>query len=128
MNETKDKRIKLYSEIVDGIKFIKIYGWEIAFKKIIQELRQREVEYYLKSNFYQSLNLSFSFSSVYISIFLFFIVNEYLGQTGLTTATILAMLQGINALKAAMTDFGSGIAAYHSIHVILQRCAIVLNI
>jgi ABC-type multidrug transport system fused ATPase/permease subunit len=39
INVNKDSRIKLCSEIIEGIKFIKLYGWETAFKKKIQILR-----------------------------------------------------------------------------------------
>lgn len=39
INVSKDGRIKLCSEIIEGIKFIKLYGWEMAFKKKIQVLR-----------------------------------------------------------------------------------------
>jgi hypothetical protein len=33
--------MKVCGEIIEGIKFIKLYGWEIAFKKIIQSLRKK---------------------------------------------------------------------------------------
>ena len=39
VNNLKDQRIKFYTQIIDGIKFIKIYGWEVAFTHIIQTLR-----------------------------------------------------------------------------------------
>lgn len=41
VNVNKDKRIKICTEIVEGIKFIKLYGWEIAFKHIIQTFRSQ---------------------------------------------------------------------------------------
>lgn len=40
VNVYKDQRIKICTEIIEGIKFIKLYGWEIAFKNIIQLLRK----------------------------------------------------------------------------------------
>jgi ABC-type multidrug transport system fused ATPase/permease subunit len=36
VNEEKDKRISLYSQMLEGIKLIKLYGWEFAFKEKIQ--------------------------------------------------------------------------------------------
>ncbi len=39
VNVPKDKRVKVCTEIIEGIKYIKLYGWEIAFKNIIQQLR-----------------------------------------------------------------------------------------
>lgn len=41
VNVYKDKRVKVCTEIIEGIRFIKLYGWEIAFKKIIQSLRKK---------------------------------------------------------------------------------------
>ncbi len=41
VNQYKDKRIKITSETIEGIKFIKMYGWEMAFKKIIQDIRDQ---------------------------------------------------------------------------------------
>ena len=35
INIFKDDRVKMCSEIIEGIKFIKLYGWEMAFKAII---------------------------------------------------------------------------------------------
>lgn len=40
VNIFKDDRVKMCSEIIEGIKFIKLYGWEMAFKKIINGLRK----------------------------------------------------------------------------------------
>ena len=36
VNVEKDHRIKIYSEIVDNIKFIKYQGWEYSFRDKIQ--------------------------------------------------------------------------------------------
>lgn len=37
----KDQRIKFYSEIIDGIRFIKIYGWEYAFNHFVKVIRDQ---------------------------------------------------------------------------------------
>ena len=39
VNIYKDKRVKVTTEIIEGIKLVKLYGWEIAFRNIIQKLR-----------------------------------------------------------------------------------------
>ena len=39
VNKHKDKRVELTSETILGIKYIKLYGWELAFKKIIHNIR-----------------------------------------------------------------------------------------
>ena len=50
-NIYKDQRVEVCTEIIEGIKFIKLYGWEIAFKHIIQILRREEIRIYLKLAF-----------------------------------------------------------------------------
>ena len=35
-----DERIKLMNEIISGIRVIKMYGWEYAFKRLISEIRR----------------------------------------------------------------------------------------
>ena len=41
INIFKDGRVKMCSEIIEGIKFIKLYGWEMAFKAIIDDMREQ---------------------------------------------------------------------------------------
>ena len=48
--------MKCYTELVEGIKTIKLYAWELAFKETIQEIRKAEVRSYLKLKFVRSIN------------------------------------------------------------------------
>jgi hypothetical protein len=41
----KDERVKLVSEILNGIKVLKLYAWELSFIKRINGLRQEEVRH-----------------------------------------------------------------------------------
>lgn len=41
--ECKDKRLRLISEVMNGIKMIKLYGWEKRMKERILEERQKEI-------------------------------------------------------------------------------------
>ena len=45
----KDTRLKLMSEILNGIKVLKLYAWELPFMKKINEIRGREIKF-LKVN------------------------------------------------------------------------------
>ena len=36
----KDSRLKLMSEILNGIKVLKLYAWELPFMKKIREIRK----------------------------------------------------------------------------------------
>ena len=39
----KDERVRLVSEILNGIKVLKLYAWELSFIKRINSLREEEV-------------------------------------------------------------------------------------
>lgn len=39
VNQFKDKRVKTTTEVIEGIRFVKLYAWEIAFNKMIGFLR-----------------------------------------------------------------------------------------
>jgi ABC-type multidrug transport system fused ATPase/permease subunit len=57
--ECKDKRLRILSEVMNGIKMIKLYGWEQHMHERIQEQRQREVKILRRLAF---LNVAISFS------------------------------------------------------------------
>ena len=56
-----DKRVKIMSELLSGMRVIKMYAWENAFKKIINAIRAKEVDFLRKSNYIKGSNLSFYF-------------------------------------------------------------------
>ena len=40
----KDERVRIITEILNGIKVIKLYGWELSFIKKINEIREQEMD------------------------------------------------------------------------------------
>ncbi|XP_045427222.1 multidrug resistance-associated protein 1 isoform X1 [Pipistrellus kuhlii] len=47
--KSKDSRIKLMNEILNGIKVLKLYAWELAFKDKVLAIRQEELKVLKKS-------------------------------------------------------------------------------
>lgn len=41
--QKKDERVRIITEILNGIKVIKLYGWELSFVKRINSIRQEEM-------------------------------------------------------------------------------------
>lgn len=39
----KDERVRIITEILNGIKVIKLYGWELSFVKRINSIRAEEM-------------------------------------------------------------------------------------
>ncbi|XP_061568477.1 multidrug resistance-associated protein 1 [Cololabis saira] len=42
--KSKDSRIKLMNEMLNGIKVLKLYAWELAFKNKVSEIRESELQ------------------------------------------------------------------------------------
>ena len=40
----KDERLKMMSEILNGIKVLKLYAWEKSMEKMVLEIRQKEIQ------------------------------------------------------------------------------------
>ena len=75
------------------MKFIKLYGWEIAFKKIIQELRKSEVKKFIKLGFGKSLERALGNTISITSGFICFVVMYFTGAgEKLTIANIFSTL------------------------------------
>ncbi|KAK3589166.1 hypothetical protein CHS0354_018871 [Potamilus streckersoni] len=47
----KDNRIKLLTEILNGIKILKLYAWELSFRDKLQAIRNIELKILMKSGF-----------------------------------------------------------------------------
>lgn len=41
--KSKDDRIKLMNEVLNGIKVLKLYAWELAFKDKVSAIRESEL-------------------------------------------------------------------------------------
>ena len=55
---TTDKRVTQMNEILNAIRLIKMYAWEMPFAKRIEKLREEETRGLRKAAFLQSLSLS----------------------------------------------------------------------
>lgn len=58
----KDKRVKLMSEILNGIKVLKLYAWETSFRDIVMRFRSKECDQ-LNRMAYLNAAMVFTFSS-----------------------------------------------------------------
>jgi ATP-binding cassette subfamily C (CFTR/MRP) protein 1 len=51
----QDSRIKLLNEILNGIKVLKLYGWETSFQNIVNKIREKELLVLFKLSIYNVL-------------------------------------------------------------------------
>lgn len=59
----KDKRIKLLSEMIHGIKIVKIHAWEESFRHRIEAIRASEIASLIKQVWYSAF-ITFAFTSL----------------------------------------------------------------
>uniref|UniRef100_A0A8B9YFV9 Multidrug resistance-associated protein 4 n=1 Tax=Bos mutus grunniens TaxID=30521 RepID=A0A8B9YFV9_BOSMU len=69
-----DDRIKTMSEVITGIRTIKMYAWEKSFVELITTLRRDEISKILKSSYLRGMNLAIFFAASKIMIFITFII------------------------------------------------------
>ena len=128
-NLTKDARVKTCTEIIEGIKYIKIYGWEMAFKHIIQQLRKEEIQHYIKLGFFRSLERALGNSTHLIASLTCFYVMYATGEgTGLSVAKIFSTLELMATARVTVFYFGLAMSFFFELHVIFERFCNIYNI
>jgi hypothetical protein len=108
----KDKRIQTTSEVIEGIKFIKLYGWEIAFRRIIQSIREKEISNYKKVSLGRSFERALGNFIGIASGYIMYLVAHY-ANTELSVAKIFASLEVIFAFKFSIFMLSLGLGFYY---------------
>ncbi|CAH0722547.1 unnamed protein product, partial [Brenthis ino] len=55
-----DERVKVMSELVNGVQVIKMYAWEKPFEKLVDKLRKYEVKFILRTSFIKGFSTALS--------------------------------------------------------------------
>ncbi|KFV53613.1 Canalicular multispecific organic anion transporter 1, partial [Gavia stellata] len=55
--KNKDERMKIMSEILNGIKILKLFAWEPSFEKRVNEIRARELKDLVNFGYLQSISI-----------------------------------------------------------------------
>ncbi|KAF8815566.1 multidrug resistance-associated ABC transporter [Phlegmacium glaucopus] len=115
-----DKRVRLTTEVLQGIRLIKMYGWEAFYTQQIGEYREKEIKTIRTSAFAVSwLVALFSFIPVLASI-LSFITYGLTGHN-LNIAVIFASLQLFNIIRIPLIIFPFVLSSLASALVSLDR-------
>ena len=103
INVDKDRRVKLTSEIIEGIKFIKLYGWELAFQDMVRQIRSSEIHQYIKLSVGKSFERALAHTTVLWSGFVCFLVMYFTGEGELlNVANIFSTLEILMTLKISL--------------------------
>ncbi|XP_065758083.1 ATP-binding cassette sub-family C member 4-like [Muntiacus reevesi] len=97
-----DYRIRTISEVITGIKTIKMNAWEKSFIDIIPRLRREEISKILRSSYLRGMNLASFFAVSKIMIFITFITNELLDNL-ITASQVFVVVTLFEALRFPST-------------------------
>mmetsp|Transcript_24065 Transcript_24065/g.35609 ORF Transcript_24065/g.35609 Transcript_24065/m.35609 type:complete len:1317 (+) Transcript_24065:167-4117(+) len=102
--ECTDRRVNFVSQVIQGVRLMKMSGWELKLAKVIDSLRQEEVKAINIASRYRAINEAIFFcTSVTVSIVIF-IVHLALGNQ-LTPRDVFTTFTLINLVQFTMTKF-----------------------
>ncbi|CAL8092157.1 unnamed protein product [Calicophoron daubneyi] len=104
--KTTDQRIRLISDIVNGIRIIKLHAWEEIFSNYISAIRRREINLFLKARLCQSFQFTQVVYQVKIGTLAMVLALVLRGQTAvLRSSTLFPLLNFLNTLFLTFTVF-----------------------
>jgi ATP-binding cassette, subfamily C (CFTR/MRP), member 4 len=119
--EQTDKRVKLTSELLSGMRVIKMYAWEKAFAHVIQAIRKIEISYIQRSGYIKAANLSLYFcTSALVTLATF--VPYHLSGHEVTATKVFTCYGYYNFVKLNMSLFMPNfIHSFSEMRVSLRR-------
>ncbi|NXB08516.1 MRP1 protein, partial [Cnemophilus loriae] len=117
-----DQQVKLLSEILHGIKILKLYAWEPAYQRKVMRIREHEMDV-LKSSGYLTAYSTLTLTCIPFMVSLAtFGVFFYLDKENVLTATkVFTSISLFNILRQPLLDFPSVISAVAQTKVSLSR-------
>ncbi|XP_048006653.1 ATP-binding cassette subfamily C member 4-like [Leguminivora glycinivorella] len=99
-----DERVKVMSELVNGVQVIKMYAWEKPFEKLVDKLRKMEVKFIMKTSMIKGFSTALTvFTERFI---LFAAVVTFVVMGGQIRADItFSLVQYFNLLQLAANIF-----------------------
>nr|UOF76395.1 multidrug resistance-associated protein [Bursaphelenchus xylophilus] len=103
----KDQRTKMISEILNGIKVIKLYAWEVPMIESIEATRKKELKCILYSGFIRLVVDAFNFASPFLVALGSFATYTLTSSDNVLTPQIaFVSLTLFNQLRSPMTMIG----------------------
>uniref|UniRef100_A0A8C4UKM5 Multidrug resistance-associated protein 1 n=1 Tax=Falco tinnunculus TaxID=100819 RepID=A0A8C4UKM5_FALTI len=133
LNKYSDQRVKLLSEMLHGIKILKLYAWEPAYQRKLMSIREHEVDV-LKSSGYLTTYSMLTLTCIpfMVSLATFGVFFHLDGENALTATKVFTSISLFNILRLPLFDLPSVISAVAQTKVSLSRledflCAEDLN-
>ncbi|KAK6497918.1 hypothetical protein TWF481_012314 [Arthrobotrys musiformis] len=120
MNHITDKRVGLMQEILQGVRFVKLFGWEESFLKELGTLRRREIR---SIQFLLAVRSAVNAVSMSLPVFasILAFVTYSLLHPSLNPATVFASITLFNTLRLPLNYLPVVIAESIDAFLSLQR-------
>ncbi|KAK9869834.1 hypothetical protein WA026_003563 [Henosepilachna vigintioctopunctata] len=116
-----DERVRLMSEIINGIQVIKMYAWELPFAKVIASTRRYEIRMLRWASFMRAIVSSFMLFNIRASIFACVITYVLCGND-INAEKVFVVTAFYNAIRPTMTVFfPNGIVNISETNVSINR-------
>ncbi|XP_025101923.1 multidrug resistance-associated protein 1-like [Pomacea canaliculata] len=118
----KDGRVKLFGEILNAVKVIKLYAWEQSFRNKIWDIRKKELDVMLKMvnvNAIMGLVWDMAPFLVTLTTFVAFVVSDRTNQ--MTAADAFVSLAYFNILRSPLNTFATMIVTTIQSFVSVER-------
>ncbi|KAL5251848.1 hypothetical protein ACHWQZ_G014863 [Mnemiopsis leidyi] len=99
-----DSRVKTIHEMILFMKIIKMYGWELMFKNLVEKIREKEVRSIGMFVLMRALNNSLLFVSPIVTLMITVTVKKYMNEP-ITTSEILFLLSLIGVVRVYINIF-----------------------
>eukprot|EP00898_Chlorokybus_atmophyticus_P006293 jgi/Chlat1/6665/Chrsp49S06158 len=118
--DATDNRVRLLSEVIHGIKAIKLYAWEQPFQQRISQLRDKELKEVRTTVFLEAFDMMFySLSPVLVAVATFTVFT--MQGNPLTAAVAFPALALFNLLRFPMSILPYQINQFIQAYVALKR-------
>lgn len=123
----KDDRIKLLSEVINGIKILKLYAWEMIFKDKIIAKRKTELRKLLNLKILERILETTFHIAPFIVIFATFLTYILINDKPLDAKIVFVSLSFFNILKFSIDILSRSVQENMKFYVAIYRIQKFLN-
>ena len=127
-NAITDQRVRLTTELIEGIKLLKMYAWELVFARSIKNLRNKEVALLKRGAAFEGIARGIALSVTAMSSLLTFVVYTQVldGELDITTVFPTFFIMGFLRLNVILYTVG-GFSFIAEAKLVLNRIREILN-
>ena len=123
-----DERTRLTSELIEGIRIIKMYTWELVFRDRIKDVRKKEAKQLQLVQVWECMSRGIAFSSQVVASFLIFLLYSVTGGD-LIISKVFPAFYIINLLRMfSMFYLSMGLAFCTEAKMLLKRVSLILDV